>query len=252
MELPSFLQIKDWSYGLLLNGISDSDTHIDLSSADGLTFPSDASFPLVIGEGAIKEMVICTNVASSGQILTISRGAYGSTAYSHNPGEKVRLNVVSEYFKEFQTFATNLTSQFNLMTLALRGMLGGKNCVIPFLKDELRVVAAATPDMTVEVLSGTIIRDTDIYDYPTTHVLSISAAPGGGLTRIDAIYLNYSSSSIAAVQSGVASLIPVPPPTTLYDAGDVILAYVTLRAGATSVKDVDDSINGYITNVMDM
>ena len=109
--------------------------------------------------------------------------------------------------------------------------------------DPLRVSALSTPALKVQVglgyawLGDRLLKNEDD-PYQTPQFVAPTTHP-----RIDLIEAN---SSGFTVKTGAEGAVPVQPET---DSGYLLLATVYLRPGMTSIKDTDDGVNGYITDM---
>lgn len=109
------------------------------------------------------------------------------------------------------------------------------------------VVAQVPVSMKVDV--GTLrgfIANRMVRNATTTATGDITAPTGGSagdLRRIDLI--QYSLTGGVNIKEGTEDPAPVPPSA---DANSLVLAHIYCRKGMVSVKDTDDSANGYISD----
>lgn len=121
-------------------------------------------------------------------------------------------------------------------TIQLGGAAGGYN--------PLKPSAQAEPDMTVAVASGNVrFGDTNL-NFAGGNSPSFTAPTTPGDNRIDLLCLDYNG-TLSIVQGIDTSGTPVVPD---YPVGKFVVCEVFLRNGATSIKDTDDTVNGYIYN----
>ena len=104
----------------------------------------------------------------------------------------------------------------------------------------LRVEAQSTPDMTVLVKAGVAVILGKIVNNSTDTNSPAFTAPGSN-NRIDLLVMDIENTF--TVVQGTSAVTPVAP--ELPPDKDLI-ALVYLRSGATSIKDTDDTTNGYI------
>ena len=105
----------------------------------------------------------------------------------------------------------------------------------------LKVHAQASPGMTVKIEAGFCFIGLTKVNYAGGNSGTITAPATN--PRIDLIVIN-SSGTISAVTGTEAASPSVPT----YPEDKMVLAEIYLRVGATSIKDADDSTNGYIQN----
>ena len=121
---------------------------------------------------------------------------------------------------------------------------GGNGVIRGAATDDLKVVAASPPALSVKVKPGygfiskfpyklSAITDTTAVTPPTVH------------PRIDLVQARLDTWGIS-VKAGTEAASPSPPST---DADCIALGRLYLRPGMTSIKDADDSVNGYIIDV---
>lgn len=121
-------------------------------------------------------------------------------------------------------------------TIQLGGAAGGYN--------PLKPSAQAEPNMTVAVASGNVrFGDTNL-NFAGGNSPSFTAPTTPGDNRIDLLCLDYNG-TLSIIQGTATSGTPVVPD---YPVGKFVVCEVFLRNGATSIKDTDDTTNGYIYN----
>jgi hypothetical protein len=89
-------------------GWAAADTACALPPLDGGKFPATGNFNLEIGPetGSVFEIAQCT--ARSGDVLTLTRGAEGTTARDWPVGTPVRLKVTAADYTDLQQDPSNL------------------------------------------------------------------------------------------------------------------------------------------------
>lgn len=103
----------------------------------------------------------------------------------------------------------------------------------------LLALAQDTPDLTLKVLAGKAYFGGDLVDFSQTNTSSFSVPVTDD--RIDILSLNSAGSLV--ITEGTEAVSPTAPDVPH---GNIPIAQVYMRAGATSIKDTDDSTNGYV------
>ncbi|HOB90345.1 MAG TPA: hypothetical protein PKG74_03395 [Candidatus Colwellbacteria bacterium] len=103
----------------------------------------------------------------------------------------------------------------------------------------LRALEKSTPDMQLAVEPGVVSISGTIVKYAGGNSGSFSAPSSN--PRIDLLCID-SAGALSIVQGTEAA----SPSAPTYPAGKYVIAEVYLRVGATSIKNTDDSTNGYI------
>ena len=104
-----------------------------------------------------------------------------------------------------------------------------------------RVDAQSSPNMTVRVRPGIgYIDDTKVEKTTDTNSAAIVAPITN--PRIDLITIDVQGN--VAIVTGTEMISPIAP---TYPSSKIVLAEVYLRVGATSIKNTDDTSNGYIS-----
>lgn len=99
----------------------------------------------------------------------------------------------------------------------------------------------ATPDMTLKVLPFKVAVNEKIVDYAGGNTAAFVAPVAN--PRIDLLVYDTAGSALAVRAGSEAASPSAPTPTS----GDIILAEIYHRVGETSVKEIDDTTNGYIS-----
>ena len=211
--------------------INDSVTSFDVGAGEGATAPST---PFWIKKYNGSEQMEVTNVSTD--TFTVVRGVNGTVASTHNAGDYLDLDVVAAQVTELHTANSELHAMLWAMT-------GGADGVFRRPLPALEVVAQGTPDMTVKVQSGNgIVSVKGVWlsaDTDTATLVAPVANP-----RIDLVQI--SKLNVVTVKEGAENASPVAPTV---DTDNIALAQIYHRVGETSIKDTDDSTNGYITDV---
>jgi len=136
---------------------------------------------------------------------------------------------------------TALELAFWLLNLAWGGGSGVLRGAMP---DDLKAVAKSPPGMTVTVKQG--------YAFISKMPFKLAAEtdtpaflPPAVYPRIDLVQSRLDTWGLS-VKTGIEAASPSPPET---DADCIALAHVYLRPGMACIKDADDSVNGYLTDV---
>lgn len=98
----------------------------------------------------------------------------------------------------------------------------------------------ATPDMTLKVLPFKVAVNEKIVDYAGGNTSAFTAPVTN--PRIDLLVYDTAGSALAIRAGSEAASPSAPAPTS----GDIILAEIYHKVGETSVKETNDTINGYI------
>jgi hypothetical protein len=107
----------------------------------------------------------------------------------------------------------------------------------------LKVTAQSSPNLTVQVARGTCFI-AGVHAGITSALASLGgfAAPSAN-PRIDIVQM--SNAGVISRKAGTEAGSPTAPTA---DAGNMVIAEVYNRVGQTSIKNTDDSTNGYITD----
>ena len=106
---------------------------------------------------------------------------------------------------------------------------------------ELAVTAQGSPDMTVNVAIGAALIDDEVVGIIAAGTLTFIAPVTN--PRIDIITIDQDGT--VAIVAGTEASSPSAPSTP---SAQLKLAEVYHRTAETSIKDADDSTNGYITD----
>ena len=121
---------------------------------------------------------------------------------------------------------------------------GGSGVIRGVTADDLKTVATSPPGMTVKAQPGYAFISKCPYKLAAaTETVQIAAPPAH--PRIDLVEARLDTWGIT-VKTGTEAASPSPPST---DTDCIALARLYLRPGMTSIKDTDDSVNGYIIDV---
>lgn len=144
-------------------------------------------------------------------------------------------SVLSEGMLWYNETTHTLNFYNGTSTIQLGGAAGGF--------DPLKPTAQSTPDMTVAVASGEVRIGSKVIHYAGGNSGSFTAPVTGGHKRIDLLALD-ETGTLQIVQGTSTAGAPTAPNYPPYYA---VLAEIYLRNGMTSIKDTDDSTNGYIS-----
>lgn len=168
--------------------------------------------------------------------MAIKGRAYSKTswAFEERPVASSKLN----------TWDDRIEAALELVHFLLSHAWGGGDGVIRgATADDLKVVATPTPGMTVEVKPGYAFISRFPYKLALTTQTAAIAAPVSQ-PRIDLIQARLESWDVS-VKTGAEAASPLPP---IVDSDAIPLARVHCRVGMTSIKNADDSVNGYIVD----
>lgn len=133
-----------------------------------------------------------------------------------------------------------------LAVVAMRGATASDSGILAATGDntgtELKVVAQGTPGMTVSTTKGTAII-TGIFTGIGSSTTSATFVAPVTNPRIDIMQI--STAGVVSIKAGTENASPSAPSV---DAGNLKLAEIYHRVGETSIKNTDDSTNGYITD----
>lgn len=148
------------------------------------------------------------------------------------------LTVTGEITGLTNTLAQLAIANFLGVTSSSTGCIGGGQHTTV-----LKVTAQGTPDLTVRIAAGTcFIAGIFTGDSDGVATLSGFAAPSAN-PRIDIVQI--ANDGTITRKAGTENASPTAPTV---DANNMKLAEVYCRVGMTSVKNTDDSSNGYITD----
>jgi len=111
---------------------------------------------------------------------------------------------------------------------------------IVYYSSELKVVAASTPDMTITVLEGDAIVNGNGISRTSSSTSGSLSAPSAN-PRYDLVTVD--KNNVIHVYTGKEAASPIPPDVPHDHVG---LARIYHRVGETSIKQTDDSTNGFI------
>lgn len=129
---------------------------------------------------------------------------------------------------------------------AMRGLTTSDSGVLAVTGDntgtELKVVAQGTPGMTVVYSAGDAIVTGILCGLKANTNSATFTAPSAN-PRIDIVQI--ATNGTISVKTGTENSSPSAPSV---DSGNMKLAEIYHRTGETSIKNSDDSTNGYITD----
>lgn len=145
---------------------------------------------------------------------------------------------------KLNTWDDRIESAVELIFRYIQGGFGNASGVLRIGGGELKVQAATTPKMSVQVAAG----DALINGYPfRLLVLTDTAEVSKPVThnRIDLVQVSLTGWAVT-VKSGTEAVTPVAP---VADSDCVVLGKLYLRPAMTVIKNTDDGTNGYILDV---
>lgn len=234
MAQLALLQVADRWFAQLNASVNNSTTSWVLKSSGATGLPTrtiihcDSEKVLVTG--------IATDTPSAGlDTLTVQRGYGGTSAASHDADA-----FIAHYY--YEDFYNELAERLARLEYFEYSRLGKQQGVIrDGATPGLRVKAQGTPALTVDVTAGSACIAGQVTALRADTTLTF-AAPSGN-PRIDSVQIDQSGN--IEVKTGTENASPTAPSV---DADAFKLAEVYCRVGMTSVKDSDDSTNGYITD----
>ena len=169
--------------------------------------------------------------------MAIKGNAYVKTSwmFQERPVPSAKLNLWDDRIE------AGLELTYFLLSMAWGG---GDGVVRGATPDDLEVVATATPGMSVEVKPGYAFVSNFPYKLAeTTETVEVEAPTTH--PRIDLVQARLDTWDIS-VKTGTEAPSPSAPSA---DSDCIALAELYLRVGMSCIKDTDDSVNGYITDV---
>lgn len=168
--------------------------------------------------------------------MAIKGNGYVKTtwAFEERPVTSAKLNLWDD----------NIEAALELMMFLMSHAWGGGDGVVRGAAvDDLKVVAASTPGLAVEVEPGyAFIANTP---YKAAVKTSTAAIPVPTLDpRIDLVVAKLENWEVF-VKQGVEAASPAVPSV---DVETIALAQLFVRPGMSSIKDTDDGSNGYIVD----
>lgn len=130
---------------------------------------------------------------------------------------------------------------YRLLSLAWGG---GDGVLRGATTDDLKVVESAPPSLSVMVQAGFAIISNFPYKIDAATQTADVVAPTVD-PRIDLVVARLNTWDVL-IKTGTESATPVAP---VADADTIPLAELFLRPGMTTLLDIDDSTNGFITDV---
>ncbi len=166
--------------------------------------------------------------------MAIKGLAYTKTtwAFEERPVTSSKLN----------TWDDRIESALELIHYLLAHAWGGGNGVVRGASaDDLSVVATVTPSLSVRVNSGYAFIGKSPFKLAAT-MQTADVAPPAADARIDLVVARLATWDIA-IKTGTEAASTTPPTP---DTDTIALAQLYLRPGMVSIKDSDDTLNGYI------
>ena len=201
------------------------------SGATGITAPC---FIHANGE-IVKVTAIAADTPSSGlDTLTVTRAQDGTTATTHSANDYVGLFFYRAAFAE-------LMGRIATLEQLLNSVVGNTTGIQRPPTDALAVTAESSPSMTVEIAPGAGVSSGQPIALASMATLTF-VAPSTN-PRIDIIEIDQDG-TVSAVTGTEAASPSAPSVTT----DSIKLAEVYHRTAETSIKDTNDSTNGYITD----
>lgn len=204
------------------------------SGATGLpTISTEQQTILHCGSEKVLVTAVAVDTPSAGlDTLTVQRGYSGTTAASHSADTAVAMY----FYDDFHNDAAERIAQLERFVYGLFSTDG------TIQDGGLQVQATGTPGMTVEVTAGAAIVNGQLVALRALYTTAAFTAPTGGNKRIDCVRIDqYGAISVV---TGTPSGTPSAPSV---GTGYLKRAEVYLRTGSTSIKNTDDTTNGYIT-----
>lgn len=241
MAQHSFHGISDNWFAQLNADITDSATSIVLKGAGASTAVPSTPFYGVISAECVRVTVVASDTPSAGlSTLTVTRGEEGTSAAAHSEDDYMMNITQAVHVQELQRRLASLERAMLDYVGDTDGVLGADDAT-------LKVVAQGTPDMTVSVGAGSCISASQPAGLTTATNSDTVVAPVSN-PRIDVVEIACAAKtglSAINIVTGTEAGSPSAPSVT---SGALKLAEIYCRVGMTSIKDTDDSTNGYITD----
>jgi hypothetical protein len=165
--------------------------------------------------------------------MAIQGNAYTKTnwAFGERPVASAKLN----------TWDDRIEAALELAYFLLSQAWGGGDGVLRNVADELQVEALDPPGMSVVVLPGYAFISNHAYKL-AAQLQTVDVTPPVTEDRIDLVQARLDNWDVS-IKTGTESATPMAPSA---DADAIPLAEIYLRPSATTIRNTDDSINGYI------
>ena len=158
-----------------------------------------------------------------------------SWAFEERPVASSKLNLWDD----------RIEAALELVQFLVAKIWGGSTGVLRGVTaDDLAVKATSPVGLTVEVRAGYAIVNNYVYKLAVT-TQTVPFTPPNANPRKDLVQARLGTWDISVKQGNEAASPVAPVPDT--DA--LALAHVYLRVGMSSIKDADDSMNGYLIDV---
>ena len=216
--------------------MDNSQTTVALASSGASGAPS-VPFYAYIDSEVVEATAVAVDTPSAGKdTFTIVRAQQGTSASAHDAGV---------LFKQFASIfeVVELQNEVDALRGLLSWTMGNQDGVQRTDgATDLLTEETGTPGMTVTIDAGAgIVSDQPVYlasQFTTSTFTAPSVDP-----RIDVIEID--NDSAINILTGAEAGSPSAPSTT---AGSLKLAEIFHRVGETSIKNTDDSTNGFITD----
>lgn len=224
----SWLRAANNAVATLAEAIAPEDTDCVVGAGEGALF----SLPCraVIGDE------IVTITGAYGDTLEIVRAQEGTAAAYHDEGATISNNITAGYLEELQARA-------DLLEVILAYAWGGGDGVLRGAGGALSVTATDTPDLYVQVATGYAFIGRRAVARSSSGAVGPVVAPVTN-PRIDLVQITVDEG--VSIKTGEEAGSPTPPTP---DAASLAIGYIHCRVGMTSIKNSDDSVNGYISDL---
>lgn len=237
MALRDIHRVADRWFAQLNASVNNSTTSWVLKSSGATGLPT---LPCIVhcGSEKVEVTAVTVDTPSAGlDTLTVVRGYGDSSANSHDADAFVALYLYEDVFND-------VIERLQRLERWAAARCGDDNGVIQVddPSTALAVTAQGTPDMTVDVAAGAAV----VAGQPTALLAAYTTAAFTAPTtnpRIDVVQIDQLGN--IEIKTGSENASPSAPSV---DADALKLAEIYHRVGETSIKDTDDSTNGYITD----
>lgn len=218
---------------LIETGIDDNDTSVIVGSIESQETFAIPSW-LTCGNECLEVTSYTDATPLAGQAtLVIARGANGTTPAAHSAGATIAATINDWELAEVQ-------DRLNGSQAIVGADAAASGVQRTDTGDDLAVVAAAVPDMTVIIGAGAgVVEGQPVY--AATDTLEFTGPVSN--PRIDLVVISqYNTFEVVTGDEGAVPVAPATPGSRM------LLAQVYHRVGEAHIDDVSDGLNGYITD----
>lgn len=228
------------------NTLTNNVMTLEVVTGSGVSALTDGAITSAIGGD---DFIRLANVTVANGASSITNANITDTRVAAKTSKGIQMAPETLHFRtvsaepaspvEGEFWFNNVTHTLNFFNGSNIIQLGGSAGVY----NPLIVRAQSTPGMTLAVSSGQVRFSRTPVNYAGGSSGTFTAPANVNEKRIDLLGIN-AAGSLVIVQGSATVGVPTVPeyPITIY-----VLAEVYLRYGMTSIKDLDDTTNGYIS-----